>query len=349
MTESVLMPAHEAIHAYVAHVRAHLSDLPADDLDDLVGGLEADLAERAAESPPGTDLTVAFGEPGEYAAELRAAAGYPPRLAGPAPAGPSGFQVMEQGWRARTDRLFGRYPWLRELRPVWWLARGALLVAVPMLILGAGLFNPLMWLLVLGAAAVSFWWSRRSLAPSTAMNRLAILANVGAVILLLPLLTLLPARIYHGGAPVQYVEVAPSGFGGSGAWVNGEPASNLYVYDAEGNRIDRVRIFNQYGQAVAVPADAFFQGDLPRDFPRDAFESADLEAVNLTVFPVRWGTRTGWEASLGDWEPPVRISTLPAEPGQASMRPTPSPAPDPNTSPSTGASVEPTASPEATQ
>ncbi len=68
----------EDVRASVWAVRAWLADLPADEVEDLTAGMEADLAERAAESGGGT-LGALLGEPEAYAAELRSAAGLPPR------------------------------------------------------------------------------------------------------------------------------------------------------------------------------------------------------------------------------------------------------------------------------
>ena len=67
------------VHAYVTAVRGWLGDLPPDEVEDLTGGMEADLSERAAES--GERLGGLLGEPQAYAAELRSAAGLPPRAA----------------------------------------------------------------------------------------------------------------------------------------------------------------------------------------------------------------------------------------------------------------------------
>ena len=78
MSGTIALPEGQAaVHEYVERVRAALADLPPEDLDELTGGLEADLREQAGELPPGTDLAAAFGAPTAYAAELRAAAGLP--------------------------------------------------------------------------------------------------------------------------------------------------------------------------------------------------------------------------------------------------------------------------------
>ena len=65
----------EDVRAYVPAVRAWLADLPADEVEELTAGMEADLAERAAES--GGPLGGLLGQPEAYAAELRSAAGLP--------------------------------------------------------------------------------------------------------------------------------------------------------------------------------------------------------------------------------------------------------------------------------
>jgi len=68
------------VAAYVREVRSELVDLPAEDVDDLTAGMEADLSELAAEA--GGDLFARLGSPSRYAAELRSAAGMPERSAG---------------------------------------------------------------------------------------------------------------------------------------------------------------------------------------------------------------------------------------------------------------------------
>lgn len=349
----------EAVRGYVGAVRAHLSDLPVEDADDLTSGLEADLAERAAELPAGADLAAAFGAPQAYAAELRSAAGLPPFVAPPSAGQPGLLRRFELWLRARRDETFTRWPWLRELRPLWWLLRGFVLGFLPAFVYFGG--RSAGYVLGLLGAVLSFVWSRKDdPAPSSTRNRIILNANVVALLLLLPVL----ASALYG--PVQYVDVPAvqsgpaTGGDSSGVWVNGEPASNLYAYDAEGNRIDRVRLFNQYGQAVAIGSDGL-SGPLPEDFPQDEAGVPDLTKVTTSVFPMRWGVRTGWEASLGGrWEPPVKISSLPGpsssiapetSPSSGATNPTPgaseSVAPRSSTSPSpTGAtSPSPSASP----
>ena len=83
-----------------------------------------------------------LGEPEAYAAELRSAAGLPPRV--DVVAAPDA--VRREPWTDRLARdahgLVERHPWLRELRPTWWLARGAVAGWVVAAVLGTGRSAP---------------------------------------------------------------------------------------------------------------------------------------------------------------------------------------------------------------
>lgn len=71
-----------AVASYLAQVRAELSDLPPGELADVLDDVTGHLTEVAAEfegEPTGVALQERLGTPHEYAAELRTAAGYPPR------------------------------------------------------------------------------------------------------------------------------------------------------------------------------------------------------------------------------------------------------------------------------
>ena len=63
------------VQEYVSAVRAALSDLSLEEVEDLTAGMDADLGELLAER--GGTLEVALGSPQAYAAELRTAAGLP--------------------------------------------------------------------------------------------------------------------------------------------------------------------------------------------------------------------------------------------------------------------------------
>jgi hypothetical protein len=117
----------EAVHSFAQSVRDALADLPADEIDELTDGLEADLAERADELG-GTD---GFGDPVAYADELRASAGLPDRAAAGRRATPPELRALIAArWRAAASAVRGNPfgAWLIDLlaslRPVWWVLRG---------------------------------------------------------------------------------------------------------------------------------------------------------------------------------------------------------------------------------
>lgn len=111
--------AGEAVRRYATEVRQALSDVPPAELGELGEDLDGHLAEVGAEI--GVDVTYEamvqrLGAPGEYAAELRQAAGLPP--AGVIPAHREGAGIRVAGW--------------------WWLC-ALLVVTVPYLALIAAL------------------------------------------------------------------------------------------------------------------------------------------------------------------------------------------------------------------
>lgn len=245
------------ISAFAARVRAALSDLPADELEELTEGLEADLAEAYAE-----DLARELPDPVAYAAELRAAAGLPLKedqrsgLAG-------GLAALRSGTR-ETVRDVGvavrRHPAGRAaldlavtLRPVWWVVRAWVATWLVMAFFGleAG-FMPresLGWLLLLGAVLVSVQWgSGRWGAPR--IRPLIAVGNVVAVVALLPVFALaegFESRTYdqaYSGEP--FVE----GQDLTGLYLDGTQVTNVFAYDALGRPLRDVQLFAPDGRPL---------------------------------------------------------------------------------------------------
>jgi hypothetical protein len=316
----------EDVRAYVAAVRAWLADLPADEVEDLTAGMEADLAERAAES--GGPLGGLLGEPEAYAAELRSAAGLPPRVEVVLP-----DAVPREPWTARLARdaheLVARNPWLRELRPTWWLARGAVAGWVLAAVLGTGgvLLLPLI------GAALSMWLGlvlRRREPLGTGLRVALAGANTLAVVLLLPMLV-----SYTSGSSGYSDEAVMSAPGYPSQLVaNGEPVQNLYAYDAPGNRLDGVRVYDQSGRALFVGLDSLMDGSNP-DLPIRPDDGRPDVAAD--VFPLAWPGHDAWQDPGFGWTPPL---TLPALAG-AAAGPTPSATVSPSPSPSPSATSTP--------
>ena len=317
----------EDVRAYVAAVRAWLADLPADEVEDLTAGMEADLAERAAES--GGPLGGLLGEPEAYAAELRSAAGLPPRVEVVLP-----DAVPREPWTERLARdaheLVARHPWLRELRPTWWLARGAVAGWVLAAVLGTGrtLLLPLL------GAALSMWLGlvlrRREPLRHRPAGRRWPPRTCSPWSLLLPMLA-----SYTSGSSGYSDEAVMSAPGYPSQLVaNGEPVQNLYAYDAAGNRLDGVRVYDQSGRALFVGLDSLMDGSNP-DLPIRPDDGRPDVAAD--VFPLAWPGHDAWQDPGFGWTPPL---TLPALAG-AAAGPTPSATVSPSPSPSPSATSTP--------
>ena len=117
------------IDGYHAAVRAALADLPDAARAELLEDLADHLREVRAESE-GRSLTDVLGAPGDYAAELRAAAGYPAGAArrGRAPLDPlARFRQRSLAIDETVGQAFGvarATDALRALGPGWWVLRG---------------------------------------------------------------------------------------------------------------------------------------------------------------------------------------------------------------------------------
>ncbi len=78
MNDTMRLDVRDEVDAFVAEVERRLADLTAEERDELVGGLRADLADRLADHDGPEPPEQVLGDPASYAAELRAAAGFPP-------------------------------------------------------------------------------------------------------------------------------------------------------------------------------------------------------------------------------------------------------------------------------
>ena len=321
------------VAAYVSQVRVELADLPAEDVDDLTGGMEADLSELAAES--GGDLIGRLGSPSRYAAELRAAAGLPERVAG------SGRQRGSLGGvaarsRASFARLSGQHPWLRSatdylvtLRPAWWLVRGYLASwALWSVFLGTRGFRPHSFLelvLALAAVVVSVQVGRGWLPQWTGLRPLLIAANCALVYVALVALVMVDGVQYIPSS--EYSQPA-------GVSLDGSSVGNIYAYDADGRRITNVRLFAQDGRPLGGGDVVVGPDGSPIGTVRDA---SGAEVTNVypraLVGPDPWQVinPVDPQADPGQWTPPMSVVPLAPIPtttsGATPTRPATLPAP----------------------
>lgn len=266
------------VAAYAAAVRQHLVGLSDEDVDDLTDDLEADLADALADegllAGPGTeriDLTARFGDPEAYARELRAAAGLPDAAPDRGPSGLRGGAAhVAAGLRAGRERVrvgLDAQPWwpplrdfLLTMRPAWWVLRAWVGYQV-VVHWSTGrshgwLPSDLLPALLLGAlVVVSVQWGRRRWLPGK-VAWLGALASVLAVVALLPSLVWADASSYR--IQTQFIQSPGGGYvevPENGVVVDRMLVSNLFVYDAEGNPLDDVQIYDDRGRPVRTTYD----------------------------------------------------------------------------------------------
>lgn len=277
----------EAVAFYAARVRAELAGVDPDVLDELTDGLAADLTEALLDGMPQdadpaaylTDLAVEdvdarFGSPRDYASELAAAAD----VVVPAPEGAgrprrglrAALADTRAGLRADREAFVARHGWmqtslefLHSLRPLWWVARGWGLYILAFALIGRRLvharhqFLPgelLGWVVLLGLVIASVQVGRHGLWRNAGWRR-SLLRLVGvatAVSALVGVVALTSvATTDHAAQSWQSYEQGLQERE-NGVFIDGRPASNLFVYDPEGRPVDGARILDQDGRPVLL-------------------------------------------------------------------------------------------------
>lgn len=251
------------IVAFAAAVRASLSDLPADEVEELTDGLEADLAEAYAE-----DLARELPDPAAYADELRGAAGLPTpeavtktgRVRPIVDAFAATGRDLQRSLRANAFTA-AAWDFVVTLRPAWWIVRGwAAYQAVDLLMLGAWKTNVLppdlpRWILlvvmVVGSVFVGLrrWpaWVRHAIVVG---NAVAVWVLVAAFANVATAADVMGA--YDEGEQNSYSGQVMQGPDGTGVYLNGSEVTNIFAYDAKGRRLDGVQLFDQDGKPVAT-------------------------------------------------------------------------------------------------
>jgi hypothetical protein len=251
---------------YLAAVEHELADLPVDDRSALLEDLALHLEALAAEDDD-RSIEVRLGAPATYAAELRAAAGLPPRGAANRPAVPG---VRERMDAVRASTAYRRalpvgrevVRLLVELRPAWWVLRGYLLVLVPCLLnpdfvrdfpvpapLGSHFLGGL---LVLAAVAASVALGRRTLP-----GRVRVLVVVAGAVL--GLASTVAAANSWNGVTQDYAYDQPVYIPDPGVPTDEYPlvsrhgpVTNVLPYAADGSPLEDVLLFDQDGRPLQV-------------------------------------------------------------------------------------------------
>lgn len=323
---------------YAVEVRRHLADLPAEQVDDLTDGLEADLADALADPagrpddmPPG--LTARFGTPADYARELRTAAGLPAAVAPPGrPGAGDRLRAVPGVARSRVLRATSAlrdqpwWPGVRDfglaVRPLWWLLRAWVVYQVVLQLLGgryvttggSGGWVPTdvpTWLLLGALVVVSVQWGRGLWLPRSG-RWLPAATGTAAVLLLLP------ATVWASQGAVEYRYDQDVSQGASaptdGVWVDGMQVSNLFVYDAEGDPLQDVQLYDDRGRPVRTTVDEGGWYALPGVDEEWSFVPAwDADGrKRWNVYPLSGAPSVdfGWDEN-GGWTPQGEARTPP--------------------------------------
>ena len=338
------VPLHDRIRTFADAVRSHLDDLPADEVDDIIDGLTADLAEQAADGGGELDL----GDPETYAAELRSAAGLPERgdAARSEPLGIRMRRNLQELAAGIRRHPFGAWllDLLAALRPVWWVLRGLALYFLLHSVFGSSMGSAtpdtlLGWLLCIGFVLVSVQWGRDRWLPHTALLPVRAVLSVVAVLALPFLLAamLLPR--------VEYVYEGPAEQ--RGLLLDGTQVGNIFAYDEQGELLDGVQLYtdrgtplNLFGRDRSIETEGWWSLGWDGEHPvRVPYQDARGDDV-WNVYPLRIGEldpamETLRETTI-DEEPapflraPKRLDQ--AAPGDPSPLPSP-PIPEPSATP----------------
>jgi hypothetical protein len=255
---------HPEVSAFLTRVREHLSDLAEEEREELLDGLEADLSEQLAAGDP-------LPEPASYAAELRAAAG----LSVPARRRGRTLRPTEVLDRCREELLSWtthngatRRAWtlVEAVRPAWWVLRAW--VAVTLLdqlagqweyvslwpTLGVPLLGPV---LLLAAIVASVLIGQGALWPGSGPQRTT---AARLVLLALNALAVVAPFTFTGDGSQVAAYVGPDGYHAGyhdgthrpGLRHGAEVVRNIYAYDAGGQPLQGVQLYDQKGRPVAV-------------------------------------------------------------------------------------------------
>ncbi|TYL49744.1 hypothetical protein FXB39_12285 [Nocardioides sp. BGMRC 2183] len=265
------------VTAFVEEVRRRLADLDEETREELVGGLEADLADQVADGTP-------LGDPAAYAAELREAAGFPARHRPTLPRVELSAAGLLDHPRERFFEIVARprirpvWEILASLRPVWWVARAWVaatavdvalgeweqITLVPSLIVpGAGPALLAAAIVVSTLIGLGRLWPGSGPERSTYRRVVVLAGNVVALAIPLTWGLPWPASVGHDTAG-QYVDSYDAGWRDRdrqpGIFADGRRVTQIYAYDSAGKPIDVVQLVDQDGQPLSLRPQAMTTG-----------------------------------------------------------------------------------------
>jgi hypothetical protein len=322
MNDTTRLEVRPDVADFLDKVRARLSDLTDEEREELLGGLEADLSELVADGGTVAEL----GDPRAYADELRSAAGleHARRRAGRSRAprrstpegGATDHDPGKDRWVALTASSPGRaqvWEVVQTLRPAWWVLRAWVAAQVLDLSTGPWEYATLIprfgddvsgKLILLGAVVVSVLLGLRrtwpaSHSPRSVLARVVLLGlNSFAALMLLVVASSFPSSwtlndAVYGGRAVD--SARPAGLVNDGRTVR-----NVFAYDAEGNPLQGVQLYDQTGKPLAVDPDRVsrmrYAGRVPQVY---SWSTGERDVWN--VYPLPVASRRGWDRPDRVW------------------------------------------------
>jgi hypothetical protein len=260
MNDTIPLQIRPDVEQFVAAVRQHFADLPSEEVEDLLSGLEADVSDWVAEEGPQV-----LGDPEVYATELRAAAGLPayqPTRSSRDLSPKALLDASATGWARLLDALPGDFgAVLRSARPAWWVLRAWVAVMLvssriwdvwqqdvpylptPSAGLGAAL--------VAIAAVVSIQLGRGKFWPGTkgTAARVVLLGLNAFAIAMTPQVV----QSVEYTAQSQYERMTDDTYGQNALISPGYgEVCNLQPYDSSGQPLYGVQLFTEDGQPLNV-------------------------------------------------------------------------------------------------
>jgi hypothetical protein len=318
-------------------VRAALADLPADELEELTDGLEADLAERAAD-----EKDPDFGDPVAYANELRSAAGLPPR----SPKSISGMSsVLGRTWaelmrglkELQTHPLVARLvAFFIAIRPLWWAFRAWVFYGIVAWALNIPALSFNLGTIVIGLACLilSVQLGRGKWQPRAWMRAALTAVNV-VLVITVPVALLATSFAFSSEVNDAFADgLNQSADSGNGLTYNGQEITNIFAYDAAGKPLTDVQLYDQKGRPLDTVPDA---GMRVTDAPFLVPSSKTFGHRGWNVYPLE-SIKAGQlddngEPVKGAKSKPVTPTFLIVAPLKGADAPTPSATPTPTASP----------------
>lgn len=252
---------------YVTAVRAGLTDLDADEIDDLTDDLHSHLAELRAETDEPFDQII--GSPEHFAAELRQSAGLAQTATTSRRRGRL-TRATERISRRAEQRLasVAAHRWTRavldflpELRPAWWVARGYLLTVLLALMTGGRLATFFLVPSIAGSTVAGFGVLVAFIVASVRFGRRnhpgrwARWAAAATAVLGAWMAVILFDEVSRDGE-ISYVESGePVAI--DGLFVDGQLPANFYAVLPDGTPLDQVLLYDESGAPISLPPSGY--------------------------------------------------------------------------------------------